>query len=93
MIIVDVIVVTVVELVVIDRLLSGGFVVIFGSSVVKGIFGCNVVVNVTAVSLVEAVVLKFSDSSLKIIEFSVRKNRPHKFSKSVSQYEFYLSLF
>ena len=89
MIIVDVIVVTVVEIVVIDAFRS----VVFGSSLVKGIFGCNVVVNVTAVSLVEAVVLKFSDSSLKIIEFSVRKNRPNKFSKSVSQYEFYLSLF
>ena len=74
MLIVDVIVVTVVEIVVIDALLSSGFVVVFDSSVVKGVFGCNVVVNVTAVSLVEAVVLKFSDSSdpwLEINEFGV----------------------
>ena len=74
MLIVDVIVVTVVEIVVIDALVSGGFVVVFGSSVAKGVFGCKVVVNVTAVSLVDAVVLKFSDSSdplLKINKFGV----------------------
>ena len=72
MLIVDVIVVTVVETVVIDPLFSSNFVVVFASSVVKEISGCNVVVNVTVVSLVEAVALKFSESSdslLKICEF------------------------
>ena len=88
MVIVEVVVVTVVEIVVIDALLSGGIVVVFGSSFAKGVFGCNVVVNVTAVSNVEAVVLKFSESSdslLKINKFGRRQIRPNKFSKSMSQ--------